>query len=71
VIAVRNPGTEEVCADAALLVEPNGLAAALARAEREPALLEQLSARGRERAGRFSWERCAADHERAYTLALE
>jgi len=71
VLAVRNPAVEEVCAGAALVVEPDGLASALARATNEPALLDELALRGRERARAFSWDRCAALHERAYTLALD
>ncbi len=70
VVAVRNAGVAEVCADAALLVEPTALPAALARIEHEPELREQLAARGRERAAGFSWEASAAGHERAYTLAV-
>ena len=47
----------------ALIFEPgdvDGLAGALARVLQDGALRAQLSERGRRRAGRFSWTRCAA-----------
>jgi hypothetical protein len=69
VVAVRNPGTEEVCGDAALLVEPEGLAAALDRVHGDAGLRERLAAAGRDRAALLSWDACAALHERAYKLA--
>ncbi len=69
VLAVRNPGTEEVCGDAALLVAPGELAAGLRRIATEPALRADLVRRGRERARSFSWAGAALGHERAYTLA--
>ncbi len=52
----------EVAGDAALLFAPDdagALAAAMARIYREPALREELAARGLERARAFTWERCA------------
>jgi glycosyltransferase involved in cell wall biosynthesis len=70
VVAVRNPGTEEVCGDAALLVEPGGLGGALGSLHGDPSLRERLSAAGRERAARLSWDESARLHERAYKLAL-
>lgn len=70
VLAVRNPGTEEVCADAALLVEPDGLAEGLRRVSEDADLRRELSARGLRRAADFSWEHSARLHERAYTLAM-
>ncbi len=69
VLAVRNPGTEEVCGDAALLVAPTELAQGLRRIAADPALRADLSRRGRERARSFSWAQAARGHERAYTLA--
>jgi glycosyltransferase involved in cell wall biosynthesis len=69
VIAVRNPGTEEVCGHAALLVEPAELGEAMRRVAGDPALRARLRADGRERAACFSWRTCALHHERAYTLA--
>jgi glycosyltransferase involved in cell wall biosynthesis len=69
VVAVSNPGTREVCGDAALLVEPGALAAAIARIAAEPDLRADLARRGAARAAEFSWARAALAHERAYTLA--
>ena len=71
VLALRSPATQELCGDAALLVGPGGLAAALERLAGEPELGERLSSAGRARAAHFSWERSAELHERAYALALE
>jgi alpha-1,3-rhamnosyl/mannosyltransferase len=71
VIAVRTPAAEEVCGEAALLVEPDGLEEAMARIAEDAELREQLSVAGRERAQAFSWEESARLHETAYTLALE
>jgi glycosyltransferase involved in cell wall biosynthesis len=70
VLAVRNAGTEEVCAGAALLVAPDGLSEGLARIATDGALREELSARGRERAAAFSWAASARAHVDAYRLAL-
>jgi glycosyltransferase involved in cell wall biosynthesis len=69
VMAVRNPGTEEVCGDAALLVEPGSILGGLERITSDAALRAELARRGRERASRFSWEEAALAHQRAYTLA--
>jgi glycosyltransferase involved in cell wall biosynthesis len=69
VLAVRNPGTEEVCGDAALLVAPGELAQGLRRIAADPALRADLARRGRERALSFSWAQAALGHERAYELA--
>ena len=71
VLAVRNPGTHELCGPAALLVEPEELANGLARLHDEAGLRSELAERGRERASRFSWDESAAKHEEAYALALE
>jgi glycosyltransferase involved in cell wall biosynthesis len=52
----------EVVGDAGLLVPPDdvaGLAAAIGRVLTDPALRAELSARGRERAARFTWEEAA------------
>jgi glycosyltransferase involved in cell wall biosynthesis len=70
VVAVHNPGVEEVCGDAALLVPPAELGAAMARVAADPALRERLAAAGRERAEVFSWARSAALHVQAYSRAL-
>jgi glycosyltransferase involved in cell wall biosynthesis len=69
VLAVRNPGAQEVCGDAALLVEPGGLGQALERLDGDPGLRANLAELGRERARAFSWVASARMHERAYTLA--
>ena len=69
VIAVRNRGVEEVCGDAALLVAPGELTAALTRVAEDRELRDSLARRGAERARRFSWEESARLHERAYRLA--
>jgi glycosyltransferase involved in cell wall biosynthesis len=70
VLAVRNAAVEELCADAALLVEPAGLAEGLRRIADDPQLRSRLARAGAERAADYSWERSAQAHERAYTLAL-
>jgi glycosyltransferase involved in cell wall biosynthesis len=51
-------------------VEPADLASALERAAEDPKLRKQLAERGRARAAEFSWAQSAAQHERAYTLAV-
>jgi glycosyltransferase involved in cell wall biosynthesis len=70
VAAVASAGASEVCGPAALLVEPDGLAEAVGRVAGDAALRADLAERGRERAGRFSWQASARAHMRAYTLAL-
>jgi glycosyltransferase involved in cell wall biosynthesis len=70
VLAVRNPGTEEVCREAALLVRPEALDDALRRMHADGALRERLIERGSDRVRAYSWDACAAGHEGAYTLAL-
>ena len=69
VLAVDGPGVREVCGDAALLVEPDGLAAGVAAMAGDAGLRRDLAARGHERAGRFTWQASARAHLRAYTLA--
>ena len=69
VVARRTPAAEELCGDAALLVEPGELAGALRRVASDPELRERLSAAGRERAARLSWANSARAHLGAYTLA--
>lgn len=70
VVAVASTGARELCGDAALLVEPPALAAALRRVASDPELRGDLSRRGRARAAHFSWAASARAHEYAYTLAL-
>ena len=69
VLAVRNPGTQELCGPAALLVEPDGLADGMTRLHEEHDLRVELARLGRERARRLSWDESARLHERAYSLA--
>lgn len=59
----------EICGDAAVLFDPFD-PSDLARAVREAeGLRGVLQSRGLERVGRFTWEQCAAAHERVYTFA--
>ena len=69
VLAVRNPGTHELCGPAALLVEPDELAEGMARLHEDQELRAELARLGRERARRLSWDESARLHERAYSLA--
>jgi glycosyltransferase involved in cell wall biosynthesis len=70
VVAVRNPAVEEVCGEAALLVERSELGDAIRRIAGDGALRARLSDAGRERVRAFSWEESARRHVAAYTLAL-
>jgi glycosyltransferase involved in cell wall biosynthesis len=70
VLAVRNPGTHELCGSAALLVEPEELAAGMARLHDEDDLRAELARLGRKRAEDLSWDQSAALHEQAYQGAL-
>ena len=70
VLAVRNPGTHELCGSAALLVEPDGLAEGMRRLHDEHELRARLARLGGERAQRLSWDESARLHERAYSLAM-
>lgn len=69
VLAVRNPGTHELCGPAALLVEPDELVDGMARLHEEAGLRAELARLGQERARRFSWDESARRHEDAYSLA--
>jgi len=69
VLAVRNPGTHELCGPAALLVDPDGLAEGMRRLHDERDLRAELAHLGRERARDFSWEESARLHEEAYAKA--
>jgi glycosyltransferase involved in cell wall biosynthesis len=63
----------EVVGDAALLVDPDdeqAIEAALADVISSPQRRTELSARGRERAGLFTWSRCAGLTSAAYERAL-
>ncbi len=70
VLAVRNPAVAEVGGEAALLVEPGGLADGLRQLAGDGALRERLRAAGPARAREFSWDATAQRHEEAYNLAL-
>ena len=62
----------EVCGDDALYAgDADGMAAHLAHLLDDPAFRAAQSEAGRARAARYSWEQCAREHLRAYTLALE
>lgn len=69
VLAVRNPGTHELCGPAALLVEPDGLTEGMVRLHEEEGLRAKLAKLGRERAERFSWAASAEQHVKAYLKA--
>ena len=70
VVAYPSLALREVCGDAALYAtSAEAMAKHLERLADDGALRAALSDRGRDRAGHLSWERCAADHLRAYTLA--
>lgn len=64
VIAANSSSLPEIGGDAALYFDPRDaqeLAAAITRVLGDPALREQLVARGRARVGEFRWERAAAE----------
>ena len=70
VVALRNAATEDIGAQAALLVDDaDQMAAQIGRLASDPVLREELSERGRQSAARFTWDASARAHERAYTLA--
>jgi glycosyltransferase involved in cell wall biosynthesis len=73
VLAAPSAGVVEVCGDAAQYVDPaapQAMAAAMLDVGHEQRVQERLRARGLERAGEFSWARCARLHVEAYSLAL-
>ena len=62
VLASNTSSLPEVCADAALLVDPRSeeaIASGLVRLIEDSSLRADLIARGRQRAGEFTWEQCA------------
>ena len=62
VVASNRSSVPEVAGDAAILVDPEddtSIAAALERVVTSSALRDDLRARGRARAARFSWEQTA------------
>jgi len=63
-----------VVGDAALTFAPgdvDALRAAMESVLGSPSLADDLRRRGRERAGRFSWERCARETRAIYALVIE
>jgi glycosyltransferase involved in cell wall biosynthesis len=72
---VSNRGAlPEIAGDAGLYVEPDdaaGLAEAMSRVLKEPALASRMIATGLERARLFTWEASAANVRRAYESAIE
>jgi len=77
VISSKSSAMPEVAGDAALLVDPldvDELAYALSRLATDPALREDLIARGRSRALRFTWDSAVAQtwavYEKVMTASL-
>ena len=69
VVTTNVSSMPEVAGDAALFVHPDdvtGLAAAMVRLVSDPTTAQDLVHRGRARATRFSWERCARETLRVY-----
>jgi glycosyltransferase involved in cell wall biosynthesis len=73
VVAVSTPFVQEVCGDAALLVEASApsLGEALCRLLDDGELAHDLRAAGRRRARTFTWNAVASAVLRAYTSALQ
>ena len=62
IVTSNTNGLEEIAGDAALLVDPtdaDAIAGAMAKILSTPELARELSARGLERARRFTWDACA------------
>lgn len=73
VLASRNTALAEVAGGAALLVEPTdeaSIARGLERLLSDASLRVQLTVRGRQRAGEFTWERTARETLRVFDEAL-
>jgi glycosyltransferase involved in cell wall biosynthesis len=73
VIASNRPSLLEVAREAAMLVDPNrteDLACALRRLIDDPSLRDDYSARGRERAKAYPWERAIRETYRVYRELL-
>jgi glycosyltransferase involved in cell wall biosynthesis len=71
VVAVTAPFVQEICGDAALLVEarPEALADALVQILVDSELARQLRSKGPRRAANFTWSAAAANVLRAYASA--
>jgi glycosyltransferase involved in cell wall biosynthesis len=69
VVTSNTSSLPEVVGDAAITVDPHdvgGFVAAIRRIVDQPALADELRARGLERAQQFTWERAAAAHASLY-----
>jgi alpha-1,3-rhamnosyl/mannosyltransferase len=73
VVATSCGALPEVCADAALLVEPDSgaFAAAIGKALNGGVAIDRLRATGRARAASFSWERAARDTLTVYETVVK
>ncbi len=74
VVASRIPAHEEVCGNAAVLLDPDDQAAWVTTVKRlssDPALRDALRAAGPKRAATFSWDRCAEQTLGAYARATD
>jgi glycosyltransferase involved in cell wall biosynthesis len=74
VVTSNTSSLPEVVGDAAITVDPHdvgGFVAAIRRIVDQPALADELRARGLERAQRFTWERAAAAHASLYHDVVE
>lgn len=72
VVTSLGTATAEVAGDAGLLVDPHdhrAIGGALRRIVEDPALADELRARGRDRAGTFTWQRTADLTASAYAEA--
>ena len=72
VVASRRGALPEICATAAVLVEPDadGLSEGLHRVLTDEGLARGLGVEGRERSALFTWENAARQHLAVYDLAL-
>jgi glycosyltransferase involved in cell wall biosynthesis len=73
VIASNVASLPEVCGDAAEYCAPGApasIAAAIRRVIESPELRQEMRAKGRERARRFTWERCASETQAVINHAL-
>jgi glycosyltransferase involved in cell wall biosynthesis len=64
VVASRSAAIPEVCGDAVLYCEadrPDSIAERVRHLLSDPVLTDEMRSRGRERARRFSWDRCAGE----------
>lgn len=73
VVAARTGALPEICADAALLVDPSaeGIAEGLATVLTDADVAGRLRAAGVRRSASFTWDRSAAEHLAAYRHVLD